>query len=61
MHLQHIYELLFRFVLSTEVEPKAAVKYFTTEYIHNIIMLFDSEDPRERDALKSTLHRIYSR
>ncbi|KAK2946319.1 putative Serine/threonine-protein phosphatase 2A 56 kDa regulatory subunit gamma [Blattamonas nauphoetae] len=61
IHLQYIYELLFRFVLSTEVDPKAAVKLFPQEFIASIINLFDSEDARERDGLKSTLHRIYSR
>ncbi|KAA6382912.1 MAG: putative Serine/threonine-protein phosphatase 2A 56 kDa regulatory subunit delta [Streblomastix strix] len=60
-HLQFIYEILFRFVLSNEVDPKIAIKYFTTDFISNLIDLFDSEDPRERDGLKSTLHRIYSR
>ncbi|KAA6388187.1 MAG: putative Serine/threonine-protein phosphatase 2A 56 kDa regulatory subunit gamma [Streblomastix strix] len=60
-HLQFVYEILFRFVLSNEVDPKVAIKYFTSDFIHNLIDLFDSEDPRERDGLKSTLHRIYSR
>ena len=60
-HLQYVYEILFRFVLSNEVDPKIAIKYFSTDFISSLIDLFDSEDPRERDGLKSTLHRIYSR
>lgn len=28
---------------------------------HQLLELFDSEDPRERDFLKTTLHRIYGK
>lgn len=30
-------------------------------FIFQLIELFDSEDPRERDFLKTTLHRIYGK
>lgn len=39
----------FRFPLSTELT------------ISKLLELFDSEDPRERDFLKTTLHRIYGK
>ncbi|KAA6356880.1 MAG: putative Serine/threonine protein phosphatase 2A 59 kDa regulatory subunit B' eta, partial [Streblomastix strix] len=48
-HLQFVYEILFRFVLSNEVDPKVAIRLFTPEFINNVIDLFDSEDARERD------------
>lgn len=30
-------------------------------YLSQLLELFDSEDPRERDFLKTTLHRIYGK
>jgi len=30
-------------------------------FVLNILELFDSEDPRERDFLKTILHRIYGK
>lgn len=32
-----------------------------TEILTQLLELFDSEDPRERDFLKTTLHRIYGK
>ena len=36
-----------------------ARKYIDTSLITRFLELFDSEDPRERDYLKTILHRIY--
>lgn len=58
-HLQAVYEFMLRFIVSTEVKAKVARKYLTKEFCKTIIDLFDSEDPRERDYLKTILHRIY--
>lgn len=38
-----------------------AKQYFTKPFVLNIIELFGSEDPRERDYLKTILHRIYGK
>lgn len=35
--------------------------FFPTSPFLKLLELFDSEDPRERDFLKTTLHRIYGR
>ncbi|RHY32189.1 hypothetical protein DYB32_002773 [Aphanomyces invadans] len=51
-HLQLIYELLYRFVLSKEVDTKSAKEYFSKRFMLQLLNLFDSEDPRERDYLK---------
>ena len=32
-----------------------------TGFIRQLLDSFDSEDPRERDFLKTTLHRIYGK
>ena len=60
-HLQWVYEILLRFVVCKEIEPRVARVHLTESFIVNIVELFDSEDPREREYLKTVLHRIYSR
>lgn len=58
-HLQFVYELFHRFVMTAEV--KMIRKHIQRKFLLNIIDLFNSEDPRERDYLKMILHRIYGR
>ncbi|CAB1117570.1 unnamed protein product [Ectocarpus sp. CCAP 1310/34] len=60
-HLQLVYEFFLRFVVSTEVNAKVAKKYIDHKFCFQLIELFDSEDPRERDYLKTILHRIYGK
>lgn len=40
---------------------QVARKYIDTTLITRFLELFDSEDPRERDYLKTILHRIYGK
>jgi serine/threonine-protein phosphatase 2A regulatory subunit B' len=58
-HLQVVYEFLLRLATSTETDSKLLDRHFNKEFILNLLELFDSEDPRERDYLKTILHRIY--
>lgn len=60
-HLQVAYEFFLRFIVSPEVNAKVAKKYVDTKFCLQLIELFDSEDPRERDYLKTILHRIYGK
>ncbi|KAK4283500.1 hypothetical protein QN277_000444 [Acacia crassicarpa] len=60
-HLQIVYELFLRFVASPELDAKMAKKYIDLPFIVKLLDLFDSEDPREREYLKMTLHRIYGK
>jgi serine/threonine-protein phosphatase 2A regulatory subunit B' len=60
-HLQVVYEFFLRFVVSAEVNAKAAKRYVDQKLCLSLIELFDSEDPRERDYLKTILHRIYGK
>ena len=55
--LQVVYEFFLRFVVSTEVNGKVAKKYVDQTFIRMWIELFDAEDPRERDYVKTVLHR----
>ncbi|OWM71468.1 serine/threonine protein phosphatase 2A 57 kDa regulatory subunit B' theta isoform-like [Punica granatum] len=60
-HLQIVYELLLRFVASPETDAKLAKRYIDQSFILRLLDLFDSEDPREREYLKTVLHRIYGK
>ncbi|KAA8525347.1 hypothetical protein F0562_007235 [Nyssa sinensis] len=60
-HLQIVYDLLLKFVTSTSLEAKVAKKYVNHSFILRLLDLFDSEDPRERECLKTILHRIYGK
>ena len=60
-HLQVMYEFFLRFVVSAEVNAKVAKKHVDQKFCLSLVELFDSEDPRERDYLKTILHRIYGK
>ncbi|CAK8533154.1 unnamed protein product [Lathyrus sativus] len=60
-YLQIVYELLLRFVTSPETDAKLAKRYVDHSFVLRLLDLFDSEDPRERDYLKTVLHRIYGK
>eukprot|EP01068_Selenidium_serpulae_P014408 Selendium_serpulae@DN6095_c0_g2_i5.p1 len=60
-HLQIVYEFFLRFVVSNDVEQKTAKKYIDSHFVLKLLELFNSEDPRERDYLKTILHRIYGK
>ncbi|CAG0881947.1 unnamed protein product [Darwinula stevensoni] len=60
-HLQLIYEFFLRFLESPDFQPNIAKRYIDQSFVLQLLDLFDSEDPRERDFLKTTLHRIYGK
>ncbi|KAF5442940.1 hypothetical protein F2P56_035546 [Juglans regia] len=60
-HLQIVYEFLLRFVASPETDAKLAKRYVDHSFVLKLLDLFDSEDPREREYLKTILHRIYGK
>ncbi|KAL2500206.1 Serine/threonine protein phosphatase 2A 59 kDa regulatory subunit B' eta [Abeliophyllum distichum] len=60
-HLQIVYEFLLRFVASPETDAKLAKRYIDHSFVLKLLDLFDSEDPREREYLKTVLHRIYGK
>uniref|UniRef100_A0A8R1XN68 Serine/threonine protein phosphatase 2A regulatory subunit n=2 Tax=Onchocerca TaxID=6281 RepID=A0A8R1XN68_ONCVO len=60
-HLQLVYEFFLRFLESGDFQPSIAKRYIDQKFVLKLIELSDSEDPRERDFLKTTLHRIYGK
>ncbi|CAF0758161.1 unnamed protein product [Didymodactylos carnosus] len=60
-HTQIVYEFFLRFLESLDFQPNIAKKYIDQKFVLQMLELFDSEDPRERDFLKTILHRIYGK
>lgn len=60
-HLQIVYEFFLRFIASSETDAKLAKRYIDHSFVLKLLDLFDSEDPREREYLKTILHRIYGK
>ncbi|KAF8090652.1 hypothetical protein N665_0470s0017 [Sinapis alba] len=60
-HLQIVYEFLLRLVASPNTDAKISKKYIDHTFVLKLLDLFDSEDQREREYLKTILHRIYGR
>lgn len=60
-HMQLVYEFFLRFVESPDFNHQIAKQYIDQEFLLKLLELFDSEDIRERDCLKTTLHRIYGK
>jgi serine/threonine-protein phosphatase 2A regulatory subunit B' len=60
-HLQIVYEIFLRFIVSNEVDIRTLKKYINGQFVLKILELFDSEDQKERDYLKTILHRIYAK
>ncbi|CAH8353394.1 unnamed protein product [Eruca vesicaria subsp. sativa] len=60
-HLQIVYDLLLKFITSPCLDAKIAKKYLDHAFIVRLLDVFDSEDPRERECLKTILHRVYGK
>uniref|UniRef100_A0A4W4G880 Serine/threonine protein phosphatase 2A regulatory subunit n=1 Tax=Electrophorus electricus TaxID=8005 RepID=A0A4W4G880_ELEEL len=60
-HIQLVYEFLLRFLENPDFQPSTAKRYIDQKFVLQLLDLFDSEDPRERDFLKTILHRIYGK
>ncbi|KAG0191107.1 hypothetical protein DFQ28_000906 [Apophysomyces sp. BC1034] len=60
-HLQLVYEFFLRFVDAPNFDTRAARTHLDQKFLLQLLELFNSEDPRERDFLKTILHRIYGK
>lgn len=59
---QLVYAFFLRFLESPELQTSLLAKrHIDQSFVLRILELFDSEDPRERDFLKTILHRIYGK
>lgn len=60
-HMSLVYDFFLRFIESSSFNNNIAKQFIDHRFVQNLLELFDSEDPRERDCLKTTLHRIYGK
>ncbi|CAK1550538.1 unnamed protein product [Leptosia nina] len=60
-HLQIVYEFFLRVLESADFQPTIGKKVIDQKFVLQLLDLFDAEDPRERDFLKTVLHRIYGK
>uniref|UniRef100_A0A8C9TDL0 Protein phosphatase 2 regulatory subunit B'alpha n=1 Tax=Scleropages formosus TaxID=113540 RepID=A0A8C9TDL0_SCLFO len=60
-HIQLVYEFFLRFLENPDFQPSIAKRYIDQKFVLQLLELFDSEDPREREFLKTVLHRIYGK
>ncbi|KAH8662789.1 protein phosphatase 2A regulatory B subunit [Ilyonectria robusta] len=60
-HIQVVYEFFLRFIESQDFKTNIAQAFIDHSFVLQLLELFDSEDPHERDFLKTTLHCIYSK
>ena len=60
-HLQLVYEFLLRFVVSSDISATQLEKHINEGFLTVFLGLFNTVDPRERDYLKTTLHRTYGK
>lgn len=60
-HMSLVYDFFLRFIASSDFNHVIAKQFIDHSFVLNLLELFDSEDPQERDCLKTTLHRIYGK
>ncbi|ESO07316.1 hypothetical protein HELRODRAFT_98671 [Helobdella robusta] len=60
-HLQLVYEFFLCFLENPDFVANSAKRYIDQSFVLQLLELFDSDDPRERDFLKTILHRIYGK
>lgn len=60
-HMALVYDFFLRFLEAPDFNVGLAKVYIDHRFVQSLLELFDSEDPRERDCLKTTLHRIYGK
>ena len=56
-----MYDLLLKFVSFPLLDAKVAKKNIDHLFISRLLELFDSEDPKERDCLKTIIHKVYGK
>ncbi|OLY83127.1 Serine/threonine-protein phosphatase 2A 56 kDa regulatory subunit delta isoform [Smittium mucronatum] len=60
-HLELVYVFFLRFLESDSFDEYIARKFINQKFILQLLVLFNTEDPRERETLKTILHRIYGK
>ncbi|GFS45801.1 protein phosphatase 2A regulatory B subunit family protein [Actinidia rufa] len=56
-HLQLVYELLLRYIVSSDTDTKVTKRYIDHSFVLKLLDLFDSEDPQKDYKLADTVIR----
>ncbi len=60
-HLCLVYDMFVKFLELPDFSAAIARKSIDQSFVVRLMSLFDVEDPRERDLVKTTLHRVYGK
>ncbi|XP_066902522.1 serine/threonine-protein phosphatase 2A 56 kDa regulatory subunit epsilon isoform-like [Halyomorpha halys] len=60
-HLKLVYEIFIKFLELSSLRLDYSKIYMSDRFLHEIMELMDSDDPREKDMAKTVVHRIYAR
>lgn len=60
-HLKLVYEIFVRFLEMSSLRLDYSKVYMSDRFLHEIMELMDSDDPREKDVAKTVVHRVYAR
>ena len=58
-HIKGIYEIFYQLVFNEACNAKKLEEFVTSDFIRELLKLFDSEIIEERDYLKNILHKLY--
>lgn len=60
-HSHLVYEIFIRLVEATAFNVNIARRFVDQLFVHRLLTLFDVEDPREREMVKTAVHRVYGK
>ena len=60
-HIQPVYEFFLRLVLNEAIVDKSFKVYVTPSFMTSLLDVFNTENPSERDYLKTILHKLYAK
>jgi len=61
LHVKMVYDFLFYFMGSAQVDTELMYQHLSEGYIKNLIELFRTKDIAERECLQKILHKLYQR
>jgi len=61
VHVHIVYEFFLQFMDRPSFDPSAAETWLNPRFLQKLLILFDQEDPLEREYLKSIVHKIYAK
>lgn len=60
-HIEVVYDVLLKLIVSKDVDAKVSKQFVDDAFVTQLFELFESDDPRERDTLRTVVNRIYAK